>query len=118
VKLMLKELGFNTMEPMRLYCDNKATINIARNPIQHYRTKHVEIDRNFIKEKLDDGVICTLFVKTGDQPANVLARGVSSSLSTNFKQVGHEKYIFINLRGSIGILNLVWFEQICQVSHL
>jgi hypothetical protein len=37
-------------EPMNLYCDNKATIEIAQNPIQHDRTKHVEVDRHFIKE--------------------------------------------------------------------
>jgi hypothetical protein len=41
--------------PIMLYCDNKVAINIANNPVQHDRTKHVEIDRHFIKEKLDSG---------------------------------------------------------------
>lgn len=39
--------------PMRFYCDNKSVINITHNPIQHDRTKHVKVDRHFIKEKLD-----------------------------------------------------------------
>ena len=43
---------------MSLYCENKATSNIAYNPVQHYRTKHIEIDRHFIKEKLCAGLIC------------------------------------------------------------
>jgi hypothetical protein len=38
-----------------LYCDNKAAISIAHNIVQHDRTKHVEIDRHFIKEKLREG---------------------------------------------------------------
>ena len=44
--MVLKELGFNTQEPM-LYCDNKVLINIARTTIQHDRTKHVEIYSHF-----------------------------------------------------------------------
>ncbi|KAA0062636.1 putative mitochondrial protein [Cucumis melo var. makuwa] len=39
---------------LNLFCDNKAAISIANNPIQHDRTKHVEIDRHFIKERLDN----------------------------------------------------------------
>jgi len=35
---------------MKSYCDNKAVISIAQNPVQHDRTKHVEIDRHFIKK--------------------------------------------------------------------
>ena len=34
---------------MKLFCDNKATIRIVNNPVQHDITKHVKIDRHFIK---------------------------------------------------------------------
>ena len=44
---------------MKLYYDNKSTINIAHNLVQHDRAKHLEVDRHFIKEKLDSGSICT-----------------------------------------------------------
>jgi hypothetical protein len=59
-----------------LYCDNKAAINIANNPIQHDRTKHVEIDRHFIKEKIDDEMMCLLFVRTTEQLANISTKGL------------------------------------------
>ncbi|KAL8159051.1 hypothetical protein V2J09_000588 [Rumex salicifolius] len=36
-------------------CDNKSTINIAHNPVQHDKTMHVKIDRHFIKEKINRG---------------------------------------------------------------
>ena len=52
IKIILTELKLAPSGSMRLYCDNKAAINIAHNPVQHDRTKHVEIDRHFIKEKL------------------------------------------------------------------
>ena len=41
----------------QLWCGNKSTINIANNSIQHDRTKHIEIDRFFIKEKLDSEIL-------------------------------------------------------------
>ena len=62
------------------YCDNKAAINIAHNPVQHDRTKHIEVDRHFIKEKLESGLICTPFVKTGEQLADVLTKGVANTM--------------------------------------
>ena len=60
---------------MKLYCDKKAEISIAHNPIQHNRTKHIEIDRPFIKEKLEEGVICMPFVPLAQQIADILTKG-------------------------------------------
>jgi hypothetical protein len=67
LKILLKELGFDSKDSLRLYCDNKAAISIAHNPIQHDQTKHVEIDRHFIKEKLREGTICTPYVDKGQR---------------------------------------------------
>jgi hypothetical protein len=50
LKSILKELRLLRNETMLLHCDNVAAINIANNPVQFDRTKHVEIDRFFIKE--------------------------------------------------------------------
>lgn len=89
MKILLKELGFGSNEPMRLYCDNKATINIAHNLVQHDRTKHVEIEKHFIKKKLGSGVICLPLVQTGDQLADILTKGVASKVfHTFFSKLG------------------------------
>lgn len=55
---------------MKVWCDNKSAISIANNPVQHDRTKHVEIDRFFIKEKLDEGIIELNHVNSGNQLAD------------------------------------------------
>jgi hypothetical protein len=62
LRRLLLELGLFEDKPIMLYCDNKAAINIANNPIQHDITKHVEIDRYFIKDKLDESTVCMPFV--------------------------------------------------------
>ncbi|XP_020421260.1 uncharacterized protein LOC109949599 [Prunus persica] len=53
LRRLLRDLGFAPQKPMNLYCDNKVAIAITYNPVQHDRTKQVEADRHFIKEKVD-----------------------------------------------------------------
>ena len=69
-----------TKLPMRIYCDNKVVINIPHNPIHHYWTKHVEIDKHFIKGKIKDGVICTTYVTTTKQVVDILTKGLVKPL--------------------------------------
>ena len=64
LKIILDDLKIKWESPMRLYCDNKSAISIAHNPVQHDQTKHIKVDRNFIKEKLESGLICTPFVSS------------------------------------------------------
>ena len=52
----------------------KSTIDIAHNLIQHDKTKHIKIDRHFIKEKLDGGLLTIVYVPSGYQLANVLSK--------------------------------------------
>ena len=53
---LLEELKILKISCMNVWCNNKSAINIANNSVQHDRTKYVEIDRFFIKEKLDTGI--------------------------------------------------------------
>jgi len=76
IRSILNELQIKFTAPMKLFCDNKSAISIANNPVQHDRTKHVEIDRHFIKEKLERGEICMPFVPTSEQLADVLTKGL------------------------------------------
>lgn len=57
-----KLLGLKCDELIGLYCDNKSAISIVHNPLQDDRTKHIEVYRHFMKEKLDSSLICTPYV--------------------------------------------------------
>jgi exonuclease I len=66
----------NNEVPIKLLCDNKSPISMIYNPIQHDRTKHVEIDRNFIQEKLDSSFIATTYIPLGLHLADVYTKGL------------------------------------------
>ena len=61
---------------MKFYHDNKARINIAHNPVQHDGTKHVEVYHQFIKEKLEGGLVCISYDPIKKQLADILTKGL------------------------------------------
>ena len=76
----MTEIGFPPDKPCELLCDNKAAISISENPVQHDRTKFIEVDRHFIKEKLEDGSIELPYVRSEDQLADVLTKAVNGRI--------------------------------------
>ncbi|GJT41874.1 retrovirus-related pol polyprotein from transposon TNT 1-94 [Tanacetum coccineum] len=71
---LLSEIGFPQSKPMKMWCDNQATIYIATNPVFHQRTKHIEVDCHFTREKLEDGTITTPHIRTESQLADALTK--------------------------------------------
>jgi hypothetical protein len=78
VRNLLSELKVLRKGSVKVWCDNMPAINIANNPVQHDRTKHVEIDRFFIKEKIDAGIISLAHVSSGQQVADCLTKGLGT----------------------------------------
>ena len=70
LKRVLSEIHVKVELPLKLYCDNKAAISMTLNPVQHERSKHVEIDRHFIRENVEEGTICLTFLPTHLQAAD------------------------------------------------
>lgn len=74
---MLEELKVPKAAPIQLFCDNQATISMAKNPVHHDRTKHVEIDRHFIKEKIEMEVIKMNYVSSKSQIADIFTKALA-----------------------------------------
>jgi len=76
IKQLLQELQFCEVKQMKLYCDNQTALQIASNPVFHERTKHIEIDCHFVREKLLSKEINTEFVSSNDQLADILTKSL------------------------------------------
>ena len=60
------------------YCDNTSAINLSKNPIQHSRTKHIEIQHHFIRELVEDRMHTLEFIHTDDQKADLFTKPLDS----------------------------------------
>ena len=76
IKQLIHELKFVKVSQMKLLCDNQAALHIASNPVFHERTKHIEIDCHFIREKVLSGCIITSYVSSNDQLADILTKSL------------------------------------------
>ena len=76
---LLEELGIKNLKPITLHCDNQSAIHIAKNPVHHERTKHIEIDIHFTRDKVMEGLLQISYLPTELQIADVLTKTLPSA---------------------------------------
>nr|KAJ0210184.1 hypothetical protein LSAT_V11C400173380 [Lactuca sativa] len=61
-----------------IYCDNTSAIKITQNPVQHSKTKHIEIRHHFIRDNVEKGKVVLEHVKTSEQLADIFTKALDS----------------------------------------
>ena len=72
-----------------VYCDNVSAVYLSANPVHHRRTKHIEIDIHFIREKVALGVVRVLHVPSTSQYAHIFTKGLPTILFREFRSSLH-----------------------------
>jgi hypothetical protein len=73
---VLKELKYEVQKPLKLMIDNKSAISLAKNPISHGRSKHIETRFHFIREQVVNGNIEVVYCPTEIQFADSFTKAV------------------------------------------
>ncbi|KAK1387877.1 hypothetical protein POM88_016055 [Heracleum sosnowskyi] len=76
-----------------IYCDNTSAIAISDNPVQHSRTKHIDIRHHFIRENVERGTVKLIYVPTEKQLADIFTKPLDEAT-------------FNRLVSELGMLNL------------
>ncbi|KAJ9551482.1 hypothetical protein OSB04_015527 [Centaurea solstitialis] len=75
MRTQLRDYGFK-FDKIPIYCDSKSAIAISCNPVQHTKTKHIDIRYHFIKDHVEKGTIELYFVNTEFQLADLFTKAL------------------------------------------
>jgi hypothetical protein len=85
LRQLLAELHSPLSRSTLVYCDNVSAVYISTNPVQHQRTKHVEIDLHFVRDYVAAGAVRVVHVPTTSQFADIFTKGLPSSTFADFR---------------------------------
>ena len=85
LRQLLQELHAPLRRAVLVYCDNISSVYMSSNPIQHQRTKHIEIDLHFVRERVATGDVRVLHVRTTSQYADIFTKGLPSTVFAEFR---------------------------------
>lgn len=85
VQTLLAELQVESPSMAKLWCDNLGAKYLSANPVFHARTKHIEVDYHFVRERVSRKLLEIDFVPTGDQVADGFTKALSVRQLENFK---------------------------------
>lgn len=84
ISYILKDLCINLHLPIKFYCDSKATIYIASNPVFHEHTKHLDIDCHIVRNQLQQGFILPQYVPCTDEIADIFTKALPEPAHSSF----------------------------------
>ncbi|KAJ4723526.1 Retrovirus-related Pol polyprotein from transposon TNT 1-94 [Melia azedarach] len=90
---LLKELRWSQEKPTKIYVDNKSAMALAKNPVFHDRSKHIDMRYHYIRECITRNDVHMEYVKSRDQIADIFTKPLKQE-------------DFIRLRNSLGVIRL------------
>ena len=87
LKSILEEMGQVQEGPTKLFCDNKSTICLSKNPMFHSKSKHIKIKFHFIRELIKDKEVEVLYCKSQDQLADLFTKPLKKELLIKMRKL-------------------------------
>ena len=66
-------------DTMCMFCDNTSAINFSKYQVQHLKSKHIEIRYHFIRDLVEEKIMCLEFINTDNQKADIFTKRLDGS---------------------------------------
>eukprot|EP00253_Pinus_taeda_P033679 PITA_33679 len=85
LRQILSEFGFEQQHPTTIWCDNQSAIQLCKDPVQHQRSKHIELHMHFIRKLIHDHVLEAQYCSTDDQVADIFTKALTEAKFTKLR---------------------------------
>ena len=72
---LVNSLGLNIQRHV-ICCDSQSALNLAKNPVYHERSKHIDVRLNFIRDVIEEKLFSIEKIATADNPADMLTKSL------------------------------------------
>jgi hypothetical protein len=105
LRKLLRDLGLHVDKQVVIYCDNLSSIQLAKNPVFHAQTKHIEVHYHFIREKVLVGEIDLIYVSTKDQVVDIFTKVLGAKKHCRFRSMLGVMELELSLGGNVDMSN-------------
>jgi hypothetical protein len=85
IQNLLRELNLMENVQLELFCDNQSSMKMARNPVEHHKTKHMNIRHHYIQNQVLKGEVNLIYTPTGEQVADIFTKALGCTKFEYFR---------------------------------
>ena len=95
-KCLLEDFGIETSygTPVHIFCDNKSALCIARNPITHKHSRHIDRRLHWLREQILAGNLVVSFISTADNVSDIMTKALVVQTFKKFRNHLHLGFLF------------------------
>jgi hypothetical protein len=86
MKKILEYLQIRYNNPITINCDNTSAISSSKNPVMHYKTKHIPTNYHFLREQATQKIVKIMYVDTKEQIVDIFTKPLPSGTFKNLRQ--------------------------------
>ena len=91
---ILGELNLVKEDPISIYVDNKSAISLAKNPVSHSQSKHINIKYHFLREQVNDKIVEFVHCKTEENLADIFTKPLKPEIFHKMKmKLGMQSWV-------------------------
>ena len=87
LKQLLEDFGIQQKRPIAIGEDNQSCIRLRQNPVMHKRSEHIKTKFNFIRDKMEDGIISIHYVPKDKMAADIFTKSLPVPIVETFRAV-------------------------------
>ena len=87
LKSLINDMLGKSLDDLTLYCDNQGSLELAKNPVHHQRSKHIDIRYHFVRDEVKLGSVKLMYVPSEQNIADIFTKPINSVKTQKFRSL-------------------------------